>query len=553
MRRSMQASSRRSMQAKKEVAVTESVFPGGRDDDELQFECSNPIGRETLMSLGRPTLRWFRIVEGRDELEWYHDSGEIESRAPCGTMALSDRVVELVPRADANGRMNCFALRRRENGKAVAGEMVLAATSAPDVANWLEALMYVTRGAGGPTMLERCRSESLRSTLSRPSLFVDDAGAASPTTSRRRPGAADAPAAGDAAHAAKVLAERSVPASLRSYYAPLDRGVAVVKDMAEDGRLSDAGARALLVEVALQNREVVAAVRDADEARLEALALKIKEINACQDHLVGRRETGKRASRARFSLYAGAAEAASSFDAPPSPPPVAPPPATPPAAPAAGSALRTAASARPRGRVRFAPVVRQRLFAYALAATVPSDGGAAIGLGRYVEDDAYDLDDFEALRGGTTALQVDAAMAAYVAGEAARLRSLDGEASDEDYSEEESDDDDDDDAEWPPAWRYPRETFQDDGAIPPGARLLAASGHRRASISLNAAQLLAIAQSRKRNSRARAARRIIDGDDPDEVMAWLADMEKAASVEAYAAHWRTTARSRAEARRVEAT
>ncbi|KAH8044234.1 hypothetical protein JL722_14790 [Aureococcus anophagefferens] len=113
MRRSMQASSRRSMQAKKEVAVTESVFPGGRDDDELQFECSNPIGRETLMSLGRPTvqekvlvegllwkrdrgkrllkavvgvrwqLRWFRIVEGRDELEWYHDSGEIESRAPA--------------------------------------------------------------------------------------------------------------------------------------------------------------------------------------------------------------------------------------------------------------------------------------------------------------------------------------------------------------------------------------------------------------------------------------------------------------------------------------
>ena len=197
-----------------------------------------------------------------------------------------------------------------------------------------------------------------------------------------------------------------------------------------------------------------------------------------------------------------------------------------------------------------------RLFTYALAATVPSDGGAAIGLGRYVEDDAYDLDDFEALRGGTTALQVDAAMAAYVAGEAERhLRSLDGEESDEDYSEEESDDEDDDDAEWPPAWRYPRETFQDDGAIPPEerARLLAASGHRRVSISLNAAQLLSIAQSRKRNSRARAARRIIDGDDPDEVMAWLADMEKAASVEAYAAHWRATARSRAEARRVEAT
>ncbi|KAH8075654.1 hypothetical protein JL721_1668 [Aureococcus anophagefferens] len=548
MRRSMQASSRRSMQAKKEVAVTESVFPGGRDDDELQFECSNPIGRETLMSLGRPTvqekvlvegllwkrdrgkrllkavvgvrwqLRWFRIVEGRDELEWYHDSGEIESRAPCGTMALSDRVVELVPRADANGRMNCFALRRRENqgrtrernsqllkahisagenGRAVAAEMVLAATSAPDVANWLEALMYVTRGAGGPTMLERCRSESLRSTLSRPSLFVDDAGggladdvAAPPrapptprrpetprTRSLKTQAAYLASAEGQfstslaaLAKKAKVLAERSVPASLRSYYAPLDRGVAVVKDMAEDGRLSDAGARALLaavpridrrlVEVALQNREVVAAVRDADEARLEALALKIKEINACQDHLVGRRETGKRASRARFSLYAGAR--------------------------------------RPRRR---------------------RDG-------------------------------------AYVAGEAERyLRSLDGEDSDEDYSEEESDDDDDDDAEWPPAWRYPRETFQDDGAIPPEerARLLAASGHRRVSISLNAAQLLSIAQSRKRNSRARAARRIIDGDDPDEVMAWLADMEKAASVEAYAAHWRTTARSRAEARRVEAT
>ena len=36
-------------------------------------------------------------------------------------------------------------------------------------------------------------------------------------------------------------------------------------------------------------------------------------------------------------------------------------------------------------------------------------------------------------------------------------------------------------------------------------------------------------------------------------MAWLADMEKAASVAAYAAHWRATARSRAEARRVEAT
>ncbi|KAH8044235.1 hypothetical protein JL722_14791 [Aureococcus anophagefferens] len=224
--------------------------------------------------------------------------------------------------------------------------------------------------------------------------------------------------------------------------------------MAEDGRLSDAGARALLVEVALQNREVVAAVRDADEERLEALALKIKEINACQDHL--------------------------------------------------------------------------RLFTCALAATVPSDGGAAIGLGRYVEDDAYDLDDFEALRGGTTALQ-----------------------SDEDYSEEESDDDDDDDAEWPPAWRYPRETFQDDGAIPPGGAL-AASGHRRVSISLNAAQLLAIAQSRKRNSRARA-RGASSTATTRTGAAWLADMEKAASVEAYAAHWRTTARSRAEARRVEAT
>ncbi|KAH8091899.1 hypothetical protein JL720_5472 [Aureococcus anophagefferens] len=530
MRRSMQASSRRSMQAKKEVAVTESVFPGGRDDDELQFECSNPIGRETLMSLGRPTvqekvlvegllwkrdrgkrllkavvgvrwqLRWFRIVEGRDELEVVpRQRRDRVARAPCGTMALSDRVVELVPRADANGRMNCFALRRRENGRAVSGEMVLAATSAPDVANWLEALMYVTRGAGGPTMLERCRSESLRSTLSRPSLFVDDAGggladdvAAPPrapptprrpetprTRSLKTQAAYLASAEGQfstslaaLAKKAKVLAERSVPASLRSYYAPLDRGVAVVKDMAEDGRLSDAGARALLVavpridrrfgtlvEVALQNREVVAAVRDADEARLEALALKIKEINACQDHLVGRRETGKRASRARFSLT-------------------------------------------------LAPRPRRR-----------GDGRDAAG-----EAERY-------------------------------LRSLDGDESDEDYSEEESDDDDDDGAEWPPAWRYPRETFQDDGAIPPEerARLLAASGHRRVSISLNAAQLLAIAQSRKRNSRARAARRIIDGDDPDEVMAWLADMEKAASVEAYAAHWRTTARSRAEARRVEAT
>ncbi|KAH8043487.1 hypothetical protein JL722_15197 [Aureococcus anophagefferens] len=477
-------------------------------------------------------LRWFRIVEGRDELEWYHDSGEIESRAPCGTMALSDRVVELVPRADANGRMNCFALRRRENGRAqgrtrernfqlwrlisrpfstrktVAGEMVLAATSAPDVANWLEALMYVTRGAGGPTMLERCRSESLRSTLSRPSLFVDDAGAGladdvaapprAPPTPRRpetprtrslkTQAAYLASAEGQfstslaaLAKKAKVLAERSVPASLRSYYAPLDRGVAVVKDMAEDGRLSDAGARALLVEVALQNREVVAAVRDADEERLEALALKIKEINACQDHLVGRREKGKRASHARFSLYAGAAEAvvllrrAAVSTA---------------GSPAAGDAARGArrrvraphggvdAPARPRalraGRAPEAIHVRAR-------------GDGRRGDGRV-----------RRRRGG-------------------RLRSLDGEESDEDYSEEESDDDDDDDAEWPPAWRYPRETFQDDGAIPPEerARLLAASGHRRVSISLNAAQLLAIAQSRKRNSRARAARRIIDGDDPD--------------------------------------
>ena len=546
-------------------------------------------------------LRWFRVVEGRDALEWFHDNGEISTGVPCGAIALSDHRVELVPASEACGRSNCFALRHRRNR---GDEMVLAATSAPDVANWLQKLMPVTfadpQVAAPGRGLGRSRSDSLRSGSSRASFFVEDAGCLfgddddgrggdarppPPPPPEPEPEAASrmwpaswnawsprskmqsaflATAEGQAsslgafARRAKQLAERHVPQALRAYTS-LDRGVEAVMAMATEDRLSEAAARDLLVELALQNREVVAAFRDADESKLETLSAKIRDINAHQSQLVGRKDKGpRRPSSARFSLYAAkaAAETAAVAPAPAAPPPVV---VTPARCEKKSALVADPAATRaraPGARVRFAPVVAQRLFTYSLAATVPSDAGPAIGLGQYVSDEAYDLDAFEAFRGGTTAAQVDASMAAFVADETQRyLRSLDGDGDDDDDDDESDESDesesDDGDGDWPENWRYPRETFQDDGAIPPEerARLLAASGHRRVSISLNAAQLLSIAQSRKRNSRARAARRIIDGDDPDEVMAWLEDMEKAASVEPYATHWRATARKRAEARR----
>jgi len=148
-----------------------------------------------------------------------------------------------------------------------------------------------------------------------------------------------------------------------------------------------------------------------------------------------------------------------------------------------------------------------RFFNYTIGESVPSDGGAPIGLGwKWEESEVLTLtvDALETFRGG-------------------------------DYDPLQSEPEE----EWDDNWRIPREYFAEDGIIPKEQRaeLLRKNGHRRPSVDLSCMTTNQLAISRRRNSRAKAAKLLISGADPDEVHAWQMEIDEAYKVRYYAIKW----------------
>mmetsp|Transcript_4679 Transcript_4679/g.18689 ORF Transcript_4679/g.18689 Transcript_4679/m.18689 type:complete len:279 (-) Transcript_4679:242-1078(-) len=152
----------------------------------------------------------------------------------------------------------------------------------------------------------------------------------------------------------------------------------------------------------------------------------------------------------------------------------------------AGAQPKSREKSAEEAKVTFAGV-EVLFFPYTIGDSVPSDGGPSLGLGwQCVDRMQTNLEDFEELRGGNV---------------------------DDDFDEEE---------EWQDSWRVPREFFGEDGQVRRQEReeRLLRAGHRRVSIDLNAFFFSRLSAQRLRHARDKAATKVVNGEDPDEVEAW---------------------------------
>ena len=180
--------------------------------------------------------------------------------------------------------------------------------------------------------------------------------------------------------------------------------------------------------------------------------------------------------------------------------------------------LRTANGSGGEGEKKRAVFgdVRLRFYSASIGSTVPNSGGPCLGLGwdfSASEDVAMSVEAMEELRGGNL-------------------------PDDEDELENE---------EWCDDWRLPREYFQDEGTIPLDKRraALAAAGHSRCSIDLNAHVNVALKARRAAQSRSKLGRMVMDGMDVEAVHALALEVDGARAI----AEWYLRAKSQRQRRK----
>lgn len=99
--------------------------------------------------------------------------------------------------------------------------------------------------------------------------------------------------------------------------------------------------------------------------------------------------------------------------------------------------------------------------------------------------------------------------------------------------------DSDEEEEWNDNWRLPREYFQDEGSLPKERRIdiLRTSGHRRASIDLSTHQAMFLLASRRKHSRSKVSKFIVEGFDAEEIFQLDREVDAAEIISTWASRW----------------
>ena len=93
--------------------------------------------------------------------------------------------------------------------------------------------------------------------------------------------------------------------------------------------------------------------------------------------------------------------------------------------------------------------------------------------------------------------------------------------------------------EWNDDWRLPREYFQDEGSLPKERRIeiLRGSGHRRASIDLASHEAMFLLASRRKHSRSKVSKFIVEGFDAEEIFQLDKEVDAAEIISTWASRW----------------